>query len=1062
LIRRSTKIFLEVLAATVSGFAILILVLAWRLSQDEPLRLETLTPYLEQALQPADGSYAVRIGGTRLTWAGWERTFDLRADDVRVMDPENRPVASIPEVSITLSVRALLLGTVAPTAIEILRPQLTILREADGEFRVLQEDQQAATAIEAPAAPILPQFFDRLAEAEDKDQPTAFLDRVAIVDGTLNIVDRRSGITWTVPDADLSVRRTEGGLQGSLMMAIDRLGDPARFNAGITFDEATGSILLNGTFNGVKAGPLALMDRRLALLRGFVMTFNGSLTTSFTADGQLGDSRLELVGGSGTAMLLGELDSPLIVKQAHFAGTLNANDDRLTLDDATLVLDGPVLKATGTLTAAQEGLMEQDRSGIGPNQQLSLHMVATNIPVGPLSRYWPRNAGKNVRDWVTENMTAGMVDKLEADMVLNVPGSDWTQAEVEKFLGNMHAKDLTIHYLRPMPPIESASGTAIFTEKEFAVDFGGGTLQGLQITGGSLAITGLDQPDQMIEVKGRVTGSQQDTLALLDHPRLGYISKIGFDAKSIKGRVKAELGFRFPAEKDLSFDKVDLTATAELTETSIGKAMLDQDFTEGDLKLALDKNAMTIAGKGKFAAVPISIEWQENFGGGKYVRRISAQGTVDSEQRRILGFDYSSYLDGPVGTDLVYTVLPKKRAVLAAKLNLTPSRIAVDLVNWRKEPGAPGAASFEMDFVDNRIAAIRDLAVAAGDLVADGKAEFAADTGKAKRIELSRLNVGRSQLSDVSADFTPGYPDVVVGGGTFDAGPLLSGPADKKKKDEPDKPTPAFALRADRLSKVYLEQDRELTDMSLQLRHDGSWWDLIDIKAMVPNSGELSVRYGPVEGGLHRLNVTSADAGAVLAAFGITQSVRNGQMIINATAEDGAPNRPLKGVAEIKEFRVVDAPVLARLLSMATITGFVDLLSGEGFQFDKFKCEFTKTEGRLDIDLAKAHGPSIGITAAGHVDFDKNTLKIAGTVIPVNAVNSILSDIPIIGDIFIGEGMFAVTYGAQGSLDEPEISVDPLSAIAPGFIKGMFEYSTGDEEPPPIQALPPNSGGGQR
>lgn len=139
---------MEVLAATVSGFAILVLVLAWRLSQDEPLRLESLTPYLEEALQPADGTYSVRIGGTRLTWAGWERTIDLRADDVRIVDPgSGQVVAAIPEISVTLSVRALLLhGTVAPTAIEIFRPSLTILREPDGEFRVLQEGQQTATA----------------------------------------------------------------------------------------------------------------------------------------------------------------------------------------------------------------------------------------------------------------------------------------------------------------------------------------------------------------------------------------------------------------------------------------------------------------------------------------------------------------------------------------------------------------------------------------------------------------------------------------------------------------------------------------------------------------------------------------------------------------------------------------------------------------------------------------------------------------------------------------------------------------------------------------------------
>ncbi len=1058
MIRRSTKIFMEVLAATVSGFAILVLLLAWRLNQEEPLLLESLTPYLETALQPSDGAYNVQIGDTRLTWAGWDRTFDLRADDVQFVDPTNsRVVAVIPEISITLSVRALLLhGTVAPTAIEVFRPHLTILREIDGEFRVLQDEQQSTNSIDTSTAPILPEFFDRLSETADKDQPTAYLDRIAIIDGTLNIIDRRTGINWAVPDADISVRRTDAGLQGNLMMAIERLGPPARLNAGLTYDEATGSILLNGTFSDVQAGPLALIDPRLALLRGFVMTFNGSIITSITADGRIGDSRVELIGGAGTAMLLGELDAPLKITQARFVGTLNSDDDRLTLDEATLVLDGPVLKAKGTLTAAQAGLMVQDQSGFGADMKLSLHLQGSNIPVAPLHRYWPKNAGKNAREWVIENMTAGLVETLEADIALDVPGADWNRAEISNFLGSMKAKDLTINYLSPMPPIEAASGVATFTEKEFTVEFGGGTVQGLTITGGKLVIDDFDKPVQMIDVLAQVKGSLPDTLTLLDHPRLGYISKLGLDPKGTKGDVVAELGFRFPAEKDISFDQVELSATGDITNAAIGKALLDKDFTDGNLKLKLNQNSMNLAGKGSLAGVPIELDWEENFSGGKFIRRITNKGTTTSEQRRALGFDYSPYIDGPVGSDIVYTVLPKKRAIVAAKLDLAQSSMVIDTVNWRKEPGVPGAASFELELLDGNIASIHDIAVAAGDLVIDGNAEFTAETGKPARIELSRFNVGRSRLSGVTADFAPGYPDIVIGGGEFDAESLLGSDKEKKKADEP---TPAFALRADRLDKIFLKEKRELTQVSVQLRHDTEWWDLIDLKANVPSGGPVTLHYGPAEGARHILHVDSADAGAVLAALGISQSVRGGSLLINAEAHDNEPHRPLKGGVLVTDFRLVDAPVLARLLTMATITGFVDMMSGDGFQFDKFKMQFIKTEGRIDIDLAKAHGPSIGITGAGHVDFDKNRMSIAGTVIPVNAVNSVLSDIPILGDILFGEGMFAVTYGAQGDLDNPEISVNPLSAIAPGFIKGMFEYSTGDEPPPEIQALPPTTGG---
>jgi hypothetical protein len=91
------------------------------------------------------------------------------------------------------------------------------------------------------------------------------------------------------------------------------------------------------------------------------------------------------------------------------------------------------------------------------------------------------------------------------------------------------------------------------------------------------------------------------------------MSKIGIDPKATKGQVTAELGFRFPARKDLTFDDVELTVTADLADVAVVKAMLDQDFTEGDLKLALDKDGMKIVGNGKFAAAPIDVQWEENF-----------------------------------------------------------------------------------------------------------------------------------------------------------------------------------------------------------------------------------------------------------------------------------------------------------------------------------------------------------------------------------------------------------------------------------------------------------------
>jgi hypothetical protein len=256
---------------------------------------------------------------------------------------------------------------------------------------------------------------------------------------------------------------------------------------------------------------------------------------------------------------------------------------------------------------------------------------------------------------------------------------------------------------------------------------------------------------------------------------------------------------------------------------------------------------------------------------------------------------------------------------------------------------------------------------------------------------------------------------------------------------------------------VRLGEDRELKDVSIDLIHDGAYWDLIRANATLPGGAGLSVAYKP-DAGQHKLTVESPDAGAALRVLDVTDKVKGGKLLISGAADNAAPDRPLHGHADIKDFRLVGATTLGRILTMATLTGFVDVATGEGYQFDKFVADFIKTNEILDIKLARAHGPTIGLTAAGTVNFDADTIDLKGTVVPAYAINNFLSKIPLLGEILTGgegEGMFAATYHARGPMADPELSVNPLSVLTPGFLRGVFDIFDSSGAPPPeIKALP--------
>jgi hypothetical protein len=1038
LIVRSSRLLLEVLAALVAGFIILVAVVAWRLGQDEPLRLEFLTPYLEQALTPPDRSFTVEIDHTTLTWAGWTRTIDLRAGGVRIVEAGGKTVVAVPELALTLSARAALLhGLIAPTSIEIFRPRLSLLRNESGRFIFVHTPESETEPVGETASPVIATLLQSLLAPPDPDLPTGYLRRATISNGQLTFIDRANSQVWRAPEATIRLTRDQRGIAGSVALAIEGIGQPARLDADLAYDSASETLAVTGRFAGVEAGELGRIEPGLRFLSPTRLTLGGRLTTSIQLDGRIGDTRFELEGGPGRLELPDELEAPLPITRAAVRGRFDSDGDRLVVDNAAVEFDGPKLTASGSFSNL--------RAALAPNPSdmlFAIHLVAAKVPMDRLSRYWPRNTGKNARDWVTANVSAGTVDPITADIGLRIPGGDFDQTLIERFEGTMNGKALTIHYLPPMPPLEGVDGAVHFTHQTFTVDVTAGHVGSIAVDKGQLVISDLDKPDQLIEIEGDLQGPLRSALELLDHPRLGYAKRLGFAPTDMAGDAKATLSFAFPAIRELTFDQVKIKATAELANASVAKVALGQDLTEAALKLDLDEHGMTVTGNGQLAGAPLDLTWEEDFGGGKFIRRIAAAGVLDAAQRTALGFDFLPTIDGPVGTDLVYTLLPKKRATVELKLALADATLDVSSFGWRKEAGVMGAANFRVDLLDDRPLAIPEFNIAAGDLSTRGRVQFAAEGGALQRVELDELNVGRSNLRGVVADFTGGAPDIVLGSGDFDATPLLK--HDEKKTPE-EKKSPAFSLRADRLGKVYLAEDRSLSNVAVSLRHDGAYWDRVLIDATLPEGQALTVRYQS-EAGKHKLSVTSGDAGGVLRAFDIIDNVKGGALNVVGEATDSAPGRPLVGQAVINDFRLVRAPVLARLLTLATLTGFVDALTGEGFQFNQFKSDFTKTGGRLDIKLARAHGPSIGLTGSGNADFDANTVDISGTVVPAYALNSILGNIPVIGDLLQGgkgEGIFAATYHASGSLDEPRISVNPLAALTPGFLRNLFDIFSG-------------------
>ena len=144
----------------------------------------------------------------------------------------------------------------------------------------------------------------------------------------------------------------------------------------------------------------------------------------------------------------------------------------------------------------------------------------------------------------------------------------------------------------------------------------------------------------------------------------------------------------------------------------------------------------------------------------------------------------------------------------------------------------------------------------------------------------------------------------------------------------------------------------------------------------------------------------------------------------------------------ITDFKVSKVPALAQLLTLASLQGIADTLSGEGIRFESFEMKSNSKGNVMNIEEALALGPAISILLEGYVDKGK-VISLRGTLVPATQLNAIIASIPIVGDILVGkktgEGVVGVSFKMKGPPKDIKTTVNPIKTLTPRFIVRAVE-----------------------
>jgi AsmA-like C-terminal region len=230
-----------------------------------------------------------------------------------------------------------------------------------------------------------------------------------------------------------------------------------------------------------------------------------------------------------------------------------------------------------------------------------------------------------------------------------------------------------------------------------------------------------------------------------------------------------------------------------------------------------------------------------------------------------------------------------------------------------------------------------------------------------------------------------------------------------------------------------------------------------------PGGGAFSLALGPRPADPQgRIRFRAEDAGFSMRALTGAENVVGGVASAEGDWRAGPPSRAQFNV-HMRDFEVVRLPAMTRLLSsFGSLTGIVETLNGDGIGFTSLESSMVYAGGRVTVSDGRAAGPSLGLTATGTYDLNRDNLDVDGVAVPSYGLNSMLGGVPILGDLLVsrrGEGVFGMTYSLNGPAAGPRVAVNPLSVITPGIFRRIFEpiaprARAAEGAPPDRAALP--------
>ena len=922
---------------------------------------------------------------------------------------------------------------------------------------------------------------------------------VGLKNGSLVVDDMQTGKQWSFADINLGLMRPK---EGGIAFAINSRGTDGpwsmtatvtprgqgrraieavlrdlspkdlllalRVGDGVTEADMPISAILRGEIaaNGMPQS----MDGRILLGAGYVgnpddpddriLIDEGRIELRWDAAKRQLSVPIEVLAGPNRATLFGQISAPQHAGESWgFAITkglaILASADRSR--EAPLVLDRIAVR--GRLDPAKRRL-EVDHGDVagmaaglafsgaidysGTDPRLIAGMAGTRMSASALKRIWPFFIASKVRAWVIDHVQSGTVERFTIAAKAPMPTLKASGPPVpdDGLSIELISSAVALRPVETLPLIRDADLALNVIGRNVKLNIGRGVAE--LPSGRKLGVSGVlfEVPDTFpkappARLRFHVDGPVDAAAELVSLDPLRDACDLQLDPATSHGTLSANVAAGLPITKNINKSQVSYGVEADFSNFSAERLIRNQKVEAAALHLSANAQAIQIKGDVRVGGTPASVDYRMT-GGGTDVR---AQATLDDAARGRLGLDVGGGMSGPIAVKLNGKIGSGDHdSQLKIEADLTQAKIAELLPGWTKPHGKSSKASFVL-LEKSHATRLEEVVIEGPGTSVKGTVELDGE-GEITLANFPVYAPSDGDRASLRAERTPdGVLKVVMRGDVYDGRGLIKAVMSGPGGEQPKSASHDMDLDV-KVGAMAGFNGETLRGLDLHLSRRGGQIRSFSLNAKLGQEGTLLGDLRTYANGRNVVYFESNDAGALFRFTDTYPRIVGGQMWV-AMDPPSADQEPRDGVLNVRDFAVRGEPALERIAAAEPMTDpNMRVPVTQGVTFSRFRVEFTRAPGRLSLRDGVVWGPAIGATMEGQLDYARDAVSVRGTFIPAYALNNMFGRLPFVGPLLGGdrEGLLGITYEVVGPPHSPTLRVNPISVVAPGFLRKLFEF----------------------